>query len=110
MFAPDASPWTTRLRRAAALVKAFALLEDAPRGDQAAAHAAGPASPSAPSGARAPGAPEHIQHSDRGRAHPHQLPLATIAAPRRPGAPPARPQPCTMPIVHTPRRVQRSNA
>ncbi|HTN25318.1 MAG TPA: hypothetical protein VL120_15110 [Solirubrobacteraceae bacterium] len=117
MFASEPPTWTSRLRRAAALVKAFALLEDPPRDARRAAtarlpaSAAPPSAPAAPSSALRPAAVgERAPHSDRGRAHPHRLALVTTAAPRRPGAPPARPQPCTMPIVRTPRRTQRSKA
>lgn len=65
------------LRRAAALVRAFILLEDPE-----------------PSGPHAPGAGFS--------AHPHRRPLRPLAGPRRPGAGWPRPQHCLTPVLRGP--------
>jgi len=96
MFASHLPRWTAGLRRAAALVKAFALLEDAPR-------SAAPA-PRRRRLAQIPplvvdpraGAPEHDRHM--ARTHPHRRALTHVRV-RRDGAVPARPAACTVPIA-----------
>jgi hypothetical protein len=99
MFASHLPRWTASLRRAAALVKAFALLEDAPR--------------SAPTASRprrlsdtpplrlTSGAACHagaVAELDDARTHPHRRTLRARSR-RRDGAVTARPMPCTVPIV-----------
>jgi hypothetical protein len=93
MFATSHAPWIERLRRAAALVKAFALLEEPPR--------------SAPAPVRAPvhapatntRATRHSAYPRESRTHPHRAALVAPAWDRRPGAPPRPVQACTMPLV-----------
>jgi hypothetical protein len=106
MFATAVSRWTARLARAIALVKAFALLEDAPRSAPARACP----SPPRDAGPRttADTAP-HVVHAHEQRTHPHRLPLAAAPRTRRPGAPPRPVQPCTMPVVNplAPKRTAR---
>jgi hypothetical protein len=106
MFASQLPRWTAGLRRAAALVKAFALLEDAPRSAaperQRRALAQLPPLALDPRG----GAPEHDRHA--ARAHPHRRALTHVRM-RRDGAVPARPAACTMPIA-APRGVEARGA
>jgi hypothetical protein len=103
MFATSHSPWIERLRRAAALVKAFALLEEPPR--------------SAPSPASTPVHPAatHTRAAHRAcqrepRVHPHRAALVAPTWDRRPGAPPRPVQPCTMPLVKRVAGGERSRA
>jgi hypothetical protein len=96
MFAPSVSRWTARLARAAALAKAFALLEDPPRSVAAGAHVDGLAgAPLRP--ASDPSA--HVTHAHEARTHPHRRRLVAGARERRPGAVAARPVRCTVPIA-----------
>jgi hypothetical protein len=95
MFAHHLPRWTARLTRAAALVKAFALLEDPPRSAAATAHA-----PGAPAAVlrSATDPSSHVSHAHEARTHPHRRRLAAPARARRPGAVVARPAPCTTPV------------
>src|SRR4051794_11128070 len=96
MFAYHLPRWTAGLRRAAALLKAFALLEDGPRG-AAPTPRRGSLAQRSPLGLdRREGAPEHDRHG--ARAHPHRRALTHVHV-RRHGALPARPAACTVPIV-----------
>ncbi|HUR85700.1 MAG TPA: hypothetical protein VMY78_10165 [Solirubrobacteraceae bacterium] len=79
MFASDLPRWTASLRRAAALVKAFALLEDAP--------------PSASVAARP------CRHADNAPRRLADIPALRATRERREGAVAARPAVCTVPVV-----------
>lgn len=96
MFASHPTGWTARLARAAALVKAFALLEDPPRSAAHAAHV-----PVTGDHALRPAAEPsyHGSHAHAARTHPHRRGLGPAAHSRRPGAVPARPLPCIVPII-----------
>jgi hypothetical protein len=106
MFAHRFPRLTASLARAAALVKAFALLEEPPRSAPAAAHPAA-------TNTRAAG---HSAYQCEPRGHPHRAALVAPAWDRRPGAPPRPVAPCTMPILrrardgHGDRVEQRSGA
>jgi hypothetical protein len=103
MFARSPSTFADRVRRAAALVKAFALLEDPPRSAEARA----PIAPGWGSAARlTANLPTHVVHAHAQRTHPHRLPLAVTRRLRRPGAVPAPAAACTMPLA---RRAQRAS-
>jgi hypothetical protein len=102
MFAPPSSSWSLRIRRAAALVKAFVLLEDPPRSAATTALIA----PGRSSGPRpAADLPTHVVHAHAQRTHPHRLPLAAARRVRRPGAVPAPAAACTMPVGRRTPRV-----
>jgi hypothetical protein len=95
MFASHISRWTARLARAAALVKAFALLEDPPR--SAAAGAGADRLAGAP--LRPASDPSiHVALARAARTHPHRRHLGAAPRARRPGAPRPRPQACVVPI------------
>jgi hypothetical protein len=106
MFAPEPVSWTTRLRRAAALVKAFALLEDPP------SRAPAPTAPTAggPAARISADLAPHVVHAHAQRTHPHRLPLAGRPVPRRPGSVPARPAPCTMPLPRGAEKARSTHA
>jgi hypothetical protein len=95
MFGPSKTPLTERLRRAAELVRAFALLEDA--GDRR-------PRPTAPTAAAAigvaPGAIGEAIGSARASAVPHPHSVRLVREPRRgrPGTIAPRPARCLTPI------------
>jgi hypothetical protein len=96
MFAPQTSGWTDRLRRAAALLKAFALLEEAPGQPVSTVPRAAITHPAGRSGATSAGRAYRPQEA---RTHPHRQTLAISRTARRPGAPARPAQPCTMPTA-----------
>ncbi len=98
MFASNLPSWTASLRRAAALVKAFALLEDAPRGAVAQPRARRLAdTPPLPLDHAIAAGGGHDGDLHAARVHPHRRALRATRE-RREGAVADRPAACTVPL------------
>jgi hypothetical protein len=104
--APTTALWT-RICRAAALLRAFALLEDGPATDRSPAALPDdawpweawpdrpPARPSAPARTPASGSPARAPEA----AHPHRRHVERRRGARRPGTPAPAPMVCLSPVV-----------